>query len=137
MLSMYPACFFKETDGSYSVLFPDFDGTGTCGNTFAEAMNMAVDFLAGQLYDLKLEKKDYPLPSDISCINPDELYDDYESVIVNMVTVDVESYASKNFDRAVKKTLTIPAWLNERAVEQNVNFSQVLQKALKKELGIE
>ena len=82
MLSMYPACFFKETDGSYSVLFPDFDGTGTCGNTFAEAMNMAVDFLAGQLYDLKLEKKEYPLPSDISCINPEELYDEYERPIV-------------------------------------------------------
>lgn len=65
------------------------------------------------------------------------LYDEYESVIVNMVTVDVESYASKNFDRAVKKTLTIPAWLNERAVEQNVNFSKVLQNALKAELGIE
>ena len=54
-----------------------------------------------------------------------------------MVTVDVESYASKNFDRAVKKTLTIPAWLNERAVEQNINFSKVLQNALKAELGIE
>lgn len=98
MLSMYPACFFLETDGSYSVLFPDFNGTGTCGNTFAEAMNMAVDFLAGRLYELKIEKKDYPLPSDISCIKPDELYDEYESVIINMVTVDVESYACKKFD---------------------------------------
>lgn len=57
MLAMYPACFFKEKEGGYSVLFPDFNGSGTCGGTFEEAMNMAVDFLAGQLFDLKNEKK--------------------------------------------------------------------------------
>lgn len=136
MLSMYPACFFKEKDGNYSVLFPDFNGSGTCGATFAEAMNMAIDFLAGQLYDLKLENQVAPEPSDVDSINPDELYDEYDSVLVNMVTVDVESYANKHFDRAVKKTLTIPAWLNEKAMEQNINFSQVLQKALKVELNI-
>ena len=84
-----------------------------------------------------MKKRNIRCPLTLACINPDELYDEYESVIVNMVTVDVESYASKNFDRAVKKTLTIPAWLNERAVEQNVNFSKVLQNALKAELGIE
>lgn len=58
-------------------------------------------------------------------------------MLVNMVTVDVESYASKHFNKAVKKTLTIPAWLNDKAMEQNINFSQLLQKALKEELNLE
>ncbi len=133
---MYPACFFKEKTGDYSVLFPDFNGLGTCGANFDEAMNMAVDFLAGQLYDLKNEKKVAPEPSDVNAVNPDELYDEYESVLVNMVTVDVESYANKHFDKSVKKTLSIPAWLNDKAMEQNINFSQLLQKALKEELNL-
>ena len=47
-----------------------------------------------------------------------------------MISVDVEAYAKKHFKKSVKKTLTIPAWLNEKALEQNINFSQVLQEAL-------
>lgn len=49
---------------------------------------------------------------------------------VNMVSVDVEAYAKKHFDKSVRKTLTIPAWLNTAALEMNINFSQVLQEAL-------
>ena len=51
-----------------------------------------------------------------------------------MVTVDVDEYAKKHFE--VKKTLTIPSWLNDLAVKDGVNFSQVLQKALKEQLHI-
>lgn len=136
MLSMYPACFFKETTGDYFVVFPDFNAT-TYGKTFDEAMNMAIDLLAGLLHEIKLDKAVVPVPSEIDKINPNKLHIDYESVIVNMVTVDVEEYAKKNFERAVKKNVTVPAWLNEKAVEQKINFSQVLQKALKEELNID
>lgn len=135
MLSMYPACFYKEKEGGYSVLFPDLDGAGTCGDTFDKAMEMAVDFLAGYLYDLKNDKTPAPTASDISSVNPDALYDEYESVIVNMVTVDVEEYAKKHFEKYVKKTLTIPAWLNDKAIEQNINFSAVLREALESRLS--
>ena len=55
---------------------------------------------------------------------------DYVDVFVNMVSVDVASYAKDHFEKSVKKTLTIPAWLNDLAVECNINFSQVLQEAL-------
>ena len=55
---------------------------------------------------------------------------------VNMVSVDVEEYARMHFEKSVKKTLTIPAWLNKAALEQNVNFSQVLQEALKTRLNL-
>lgn len=136
MLSMYPACFYKEKEGGYSVLFPDFDGAGTCGETIDEAMEMAIDFLAGYLFDLKHDKKPAPKASDINDVDPDEMYDEYESVITNFVTVDVDEYAKKNFDKAVKKTLTIPAWLNDKAMEQNINFSAVLREALENKLNI-
>ena len=53
-----------------------------------------------------------------------------EEAFVNMVSVDVEAYAKEHFDKSVRKTLTIPAWLNAAALEMNLNFSQVLQEAL-------
>lgn len=136
MLSIYPACFYKEKEGGYSVLFPDFDGAGTCGETFEQAMNMAVDFLAGNIYDLKRCKKNIPIASDISSVNPDEFYDEYEDVVVNMVAVDVEEYAKKHFEKSVKKTLTIPSWLNDLAIENHINFSSVLREALENRLNI-
>ena len=68
MLSMYPACFFKEENG-YSVIFPDLDDLATCGENLEEAMTMAVDCLAGYLYTLKQEGKKAPKPSSVSSKN--------------------------------------------------------------------
>ncbi len=137
MLSAYPACFYKEHEGGYSVIFPDLNHLGTCGDTFEEALQMAVDCLAGYLFDLKVNGEEYPKPSEIGNINPDEEYDEYQEVFINMVTVDVEEYAKTHFEKSVKKTLTIPSWLNDIAVANKINFSQVLQKALKTELNIQ
>ena len=67
-------------------------------------------------------------------IDIDAEYDEYETAFVNMVTVDVDEYAKKHFE--VQKTLTIPLWLNDLAVKEGVNFSQVLQKALKEQLHL-
>ena len=55
---------------------------------------------------------------------------------MNLVSVDVAEYAKKHFEKSVKKTLTIPAWLNDAAVAQGVNFSRVLQQALKEQLHL-
>ncbi len=132
MLSIYPACFFKEENG-YSVIFPDLN-LSTCGETMEEAMAMAVDCLAGRLHWLKQDGEMIPKPSlmnsiDISAISKDLEIEPTES-FVNMVSVDVESYAKKHFTKSVRKTLTIPAWLNTAALEMDINFSQVLQEAL-------
>ena len=67
MLSIYPACFFKEENG-YSVIFPDLDNLATCGENLEEAMTMAVDCLAGHLYTLKQEGKKAPAPSAVSSV---------------------------------------------------------------------
>lgn len=135
MLSIYPACFYKEKEGGYSVIFPVL-GIATCGDNLNEAMNMAVDCLAGYLYDLKLNKQSMPEAPALESIDVNEEYSEYESAFVNMVTVDVEDYAKKHFEKSVKKTLTIPSWLNDLAVANGVNFSQVLQTALKTQLHI-
>ncbi len=135
MLSMYPACFYKEKEGNYSVIFPVIN-QATCGNTLDEAMKMAVDCLAGYLYNAKLENLEVPKAPSMESINVDAEYDEYESAFVNMVTVDVDEYAKKHFEKSVKKTLTIPSWLNDLAIENGVNFSQALQSALKNQLHI-
>lgn len=136
MLSVYPACFYKEKDGGYTVIFPDLNHLATCGDTLKNALEMAVDCLAGYLYTAKQEGENVPAPSDMNTIDVNEEYDEYESAFVNMVTVDVAEYAKKHFEKSVKKTLTIPSWLNEIAVANNVNFSQVLQSALKEQLHL-
>lgn len=139
MLSAYPACFFKESDG-YSVIFPDLNYLATCGATLDEALAMAVDCLAGYLYWLKQDGETPPPPSAVQSISPAaiaaELELEQSDAFVNIVTVDVDEYAKKHFEKSVKKTLTIPAWLNSAALEQNINFSQVLQDALKARLHI-
>lgn len=132
---MYPACFYKEKDGGYSVIFPVLN-IATCGDTLDEAMKMAIDCLAGYLYTATLEKEDIPQPPELKDIDVDAEYDEYESAFVNMVTVDVDEYAKKYFCKSVKKTLTIPQWLNDAAIKENLNFSQILQKALKEELHL-
>ena len=139
MLTIYPACFFKENNG-YSVIFPDLNYLATCGETLDEAMEMAMDVLAGYIYTAKIESEEIPAPSDITNISADdiahELEIEPESSFVNMVTVDVAEYAKAHFEKPVKKTLTIPAWLNNMAKNKGINFSAVLQDALKEQLGI-
>ena len=133
MLSIYPACFFKE-DSGYAVVFPDLNWLATSGRTETEAMNMAVDCLAGYLYTLKNDGEQAPIASSIREISltsvAKELDADADGAFVTLVTVDVTEYAKEHFEKSVRKTLTIPAWLNTAAQEKNINFSQTLQEAL-------
>ena len=126
MLSIYPACFFKE-ENHYSVIFPDFNYLSTCGDSLQDAMEMAVDCLAGALFSAKLDNEDIPIPSKLEEIDPtqiaSELEFEFKQSFVTLVSVDVEEYA-------IKKTLTIPEWLNKEAMSKKINFSQVLQEAL-------
>lgn len=135
MLTVYPACFFKERNG-YSVIFPDLNYLSTCGKTLDEAMRMAVDCLAGYICWCKRDGDIIPAPSPMNQIDIEAIANDIDpenpigEAFVNMVSVDVESYAKEYFDKSVRKTLTIPAWLNAAALEMGINFSQVLQEAL-------
>ena len=123
----YPAIFTKEHNG-YSVLFPDFDGTGfacaTGGDDLNDAMNMAQDALCLVLYHMEQDGHLVPKVSDVKAI------DTAENEFVSLIACDTDEYKRFYDSRAVKKTLTIPSWLNTKAERKGVNFSQILQEAL-------
>jgi len=139
MLSAYPACFFKEENG-YSVIFPGLNHLATCGETLDEALAMAIDCLAGYLYLLRKDGEIAPDPLPMNEVNLSDIAKELEiestESFINKVTVDVAEYARTHFERSVKKTLTIPAWLNAAAIERHINFSQVLQEALMQKIQI-
>lgn len=136
MVTAYPACFYKEKEGNYSVIFPDLNHLSTCGDTLDDALAMAMDCLAGYIYVAQKQGEQIPCPSSMEAIDLNTEYDDYAEAFVNMVAVDVEEYAKTHFEQSVKKTLSIPKWLNDMAVAESVNFSQLLQEALKKKLNV-
>lgn len=126
---VYPAIFEKEENGGFSVVFPDLEGCYTCGDDLTDAMCMAEDVLAFTLYDYEKENKEIPVPSDPATIKA-------ENCFINFIACDTLEYQKMNNNKAVKKTLTIPEWINEAAVKANLNFSQVLQDALKEKLNL-
>ena len=75
MLSMYPACFFHEDNG-YSVVFPDLNWLSTCGDTFEESMELAVECLAGYLHTCQMDGDNIPKPSKLSDIDPQAIAND-------------------------------------------------------------
>lgn len=108
MLSIYPACFFHDEDG-YSVVFPDLNWLSTCGETLEESMRMAVDCLAGYLYTEEKIGNPLPIPSKCKDIIITEIAHELDrdsaniTGFVNMVSVDVPSYAKEHFEKSVKK----------------------------------
>ncbi len=119
MLFVYPAIFHKEKD-SYWVEFPDLEGCHTYGNSIVESMEAAQEALSGYLLTLLEQGKAIAAPSDVSSYKPADGFS-------SLVSCDINQY---NDTKAVKKTLTIPSWLNDRAIAMGLNFSQILQEAL-------
>lgn len=139
MLSAYPACFFKEENG-YSAVFPDLNYLATCGKTLEETVSMSAECLAGYLYSCKTDGSKPAPPSAADKISPSAVADELGIVLgeafVNTVTVDVDEYVKNHLEKPVKKTLTLPAWMNNAAMEYGINLSQLLQEALKERLKI-
>ena len=130
MKYVYPAIFRQEDCGGYSVRFPDIKQGATQGNTMAEAMEMAQDFLAFALYELERDGKQIPHATELSKIAHTE------GDIISLVNIDTDYARRWHEKRTVRKNVTIPSWLNERAEAANVNFSQELQSRLKEVLKV-
>ncbi|MDE7325620.1 MAG: type II toxin-antitoxin system HicB family antitoxin [Lachnospiraceae bacterium] len=132
---VYPAVFYEE-EGKISVIFPDLGNLATFGDNVADAMRMAQDACGLYLFTALRDGEALPAPSALSKINPAAILKDFEmesatdSAFVNMVLVDMTEYARQHSDKAVKKTLSIPMWLNTLCEEKSINFSKVLQDAL-------
>lgn len=116
MKFIYPAVFHQE-DKAYWVEFPDLDGCNSFGDTLEETLNNAREALEGYSISLIENKEKLPAPSDISSLKASDGF-------ISLVDIDLSAYL--NNKKAVKKTLTIPEWLNEAAIEKGINFSQAL-----------
>ncbi len=122
---VYPAVFEYAEDG-ISIFFPDLPGCLSCAKTDAEALHMAKDALGGHMWTIEDFGGEIPEPTPLIDIQTGEnqraqLIEVYMPLIRDAVST-----------QSVKKTLTIPAWMNDAAEEAGVNFSQLLQSALKK-----
>ena len=132
---VYPAIFYEE-EGKISVLFPDLGNLATFGDNVADAMRMAQDACGLYLFTALRDGETLPVPSSLKDIHPAAILKDIEiesavnNAFVNMVLVDMTEYARQHSDKAVKKTLSIPMWLNTLCEEKSINFSKVLQDAL-------
>lgn len=125
----YPAVFHKAEEGGFWVSFPDFPECFTEGDDMAQAYEMAVEAMGLALVSRKEEGEEIPNPTEIDKV-------DVEEGTLAIIEFDMLEYQKKHNSRAVKKTLSIPEWLNEEATAMGVNFSQVLQEALMSKLGI-
>lgn len=112
------------------VYIPDFQ-INTQGNDLTNAMEMARDAIGIMGIDMEDEKEPLPEPSELSVIASEN-----KEAVVTLVDVDFAAYRRANDNRAVKKTLSIPSWLNVEAEKAGVNFSRTLQDALMQQLGI-
>ena len=132
MKLIYPAVFYPFSDGSggYTVEFPDLPGCVTEGKDLEEAFEMAIDAASGWVLEELEEGNEIPKASMYADVKP------RENGQVNTVLLDMDKYAEQYGEKAVRKNVTIPAWLNTAAEKAHLNFSQILQTALQERLHL-
>lgn len=125
----YPAIFGYEDGEEISVVFPDLD-VATSGENEDEALLSARELLGCVMFGLEEDGEDIPAPTALSNL---EVGDQERAVLVDVYMPSVRM-AQNN--KSVNRTVTLPAWLNAAALERNINFSQLLQDALKHQMGL-
>lgn len=126
MKLVYPALFksFTDKSGGFVVEFPDLPGCVTEGKNLEEAIEMGIDAASGWILGELEDGEKIPEASNYQDITVGE------GEMVNLLLLDLDSYAERYGEKAVRKNLTIPAWLNTFAEKNNINFSKILQEAL-------
>lgn len=127
---IFTGYFTKHDEDDFEVSFYDFDHIVTCGESLEDAFFMAEDALKLELFDLYVDNKDIPEPTAFTSVKFNE------NQIPFMVKVSLKETIKQFDNKSVKKTLTIPSWLNKEAEKNNINFSQVLQEALRQKLDL-
>ena len=124
---IYPAIFTYEDGKEISIFFPDLD-VATSGTDDADALASARELLGCVMYGLEEDKEVIPTPSKLNSITTDH---EQKAVLIDVYMPSIRLAA---VNKSVSRTVTLPAWLNAAALERNVNFSQILQDALKAQL---
>ncbi len=125
----YPAVFTYEDGQEIAVDFPDLK-CATSGTDDDDALLSARELLGCVLNGLEVDGEEIPSPTPLSCI---QLKPNERAVLVDVY---MPSIRMAYINRSVNRTVTLPAWLNAKALECNINFSQVLQDALKDKLNV-
>lgn len=131
MKYIYPAIFTPEADGGFLVHFPDLPNCFTDGDNLEEAFENAEDALALQLWYMEDHGKPIASPSAPASL------DTPEGASVALVKADTIAVRKLNDTKAVRKSITLPGWLDALAREHHINFSQLLQNAIRRECGVE
>jgi predicted RNase H-like HicB family nuclease len=130
---IYPAIFDLNEHGGFTITFPDLPGCITEGDDIDESLRMAAEAMALHIYGMERDGDSIPSPSKpANVVMPD---DTDPNAFVTMIQARTEPIRDEIQNRSVKKTLTIPKWLNDEAENHGLNFSQELQFALKEKLG--
>jgi len=127
---IFPAIFEPGDERGYCVTFPDLPGCITEGDTLEEALHMAREALELHLYGMEEDGDPIPDPTPPAKIGVPE------GAFTSFIEAWMPPVRDEMANKAVKKTLTIPKWLNDLAEQRKVNFSRVLQRALKEHLDI-
>lgn len=125
----YPAVFTYEPGQEIAVVFPDLD-VATSGENDDDALLSARELLGCALYGLEEDGEDIPVPTPLSEV---KMQENERAVLIDVY---MPSIRQAKVNRSVNRTVTLPAWLNAAALERNINFSQVLQDALKRQLHL-
>ena len=125
----YPAIFTYEENQEIAITFPDFD-VATSGENDDDALLSARECLGITIYGLEEDNESIPEPSALSSIKVNK---NERAVLIDVF---MPSIRMANVNKSINRTVTLPAWLNSAALENNLNFSQVLQDALKERLGV-
>ena len=126
---LYPAVLTYEDGYEIAVTFPDLPGCATSGETEAEAVAAGREALGLHLFGMEEDGDDIPIPSHAKDIKLET------GEVIAMIDVFMPSIRLNQKNKAVNRTVTLPAWLNAKAVECGINFSQLLQDAIKREIS--
>lgn len=130
MKYLYPAIFLAEEKGGYSVSFPDIRGCYTQGETSKEAYNMAEEALSQMLSFMEDKHIHIPEASQIETIKAEE------NSFITMVNADTNAYRRMLNKKAVRKSISIPEWMDVMVKQKNINLSNFVQQALRAEFGL-
>ncbi|MDR1559093.1 MAG: type II toxin-antitoxin system HicB family antitoxin [Clostridiales bacterium] len=128
---VYPVVFSPTEQGGYCVYAPDFKGCITEAEDYAEGITKIRDGLCGMLYILERDRLAIPMPTPIDQVERDP------GDVVSLVDVSLDEYRRRVGSKAVRRTVSIPEWLDDMAIKADISLSQTIQKALMEELQVQ